>query len=47
MQQFDLKYIKSTLEADKKNQKKFKWYYSNFRDIKYIPVNIGFSNVST
>lgn len=30
MQQFDLKYIKSTLEADKKDQKKFKSYYSNF-----------------
>lgn len=43
MKQFDLKYIKSTLEADKKDQKKFKSYYSNFRDIQYIPVNISSS----
>lgn len=43
MQKFDLKYIKSTLEADKKDQKKFQSYYSNFRDIQYIPVNISSS----
>lgn len=40
IQEFDLKHIKSTLEADKKDQKKFKSYCSNFRDIQYIPVNI-------